>query len=151
MGNEFVHVAVDDASRVAYVEVLPNERGDTCARFLLAAAGFFASRGVRIERVLTDRAWAYRASRAFPQAIDATGAQHKLTRPYRPQTNGKAERFIQTMLREWAYARVYHTNSERLAALPEWVEFYNHRRPHMALGGHSPISLAVNNVCGNDS
>ena len=98
MGNEFVHVAVDDASRVAYVEVLPNERGDTCARFLLAAAGFFASRGVRIERVLTDRAWAYRASQAFPQAIDAIGAQHKLTRPYRPQTNGKAERFIQTML-----------------------------------------------------
>jgi len=150
-GHDYVHVAVDDASRVAYLEALHDERGDTAARFLLAAAAFFASQGVRIERVLTDRAFAYTNSRAFPQAIQALGARHIVTRPYRPQTNGKAERFIKTLLQEWAYARLYRSNEERLHALPGWLEFYNRRRPHTALGGLTPMEALVNNVHGNHS
>lgn len=149
MGYDYLHVAVDDVSRVAYVEALPDQRGKTAARFLLDAAAFFASHGVRIERVLTDRAWAYTDSRAFPHAVAAIGARHKLTRPYRPQTNGKAERFIRTLLEEWGYARLYQTNAERLAALTPWLEFYNHHRPHTALGGRSPMTVLVNNVRGN--
>src|SRR3972149_325033 len=148
-GHDYVHVAVDDASRVAYLEALHDERGDTAARFLLAAAAFFASQGVRIERVLTDRAFAYTTSRAFPQAIQALGARHIVTHPYRPQTNGKAERFIKTLLQEWAYARLYRSNEERLHALPGWLEFYNRRRPHTALGGLPPKDALVNNVHGN--
>lgn len=151
VGHDFIHVAVDDASRVAYLEALPDEKGDTAARFLLAAAASFASQGVRIERVLTDRAFAYTNSRAFPEAIQALGARHMVTRPYRPQTNGKAERFIQTLLKEWAYARLYRSNEERLHALPGWLEFYNHRRPHTALGGFAPMEALVNNVHGNYS
>ena len=148
-GYDYIHVAVDDASRVAHLEALPDEKGDTAARFLLAAAAFFASHGVRIERVLTDRAFAYTNSRAFPKAIQALGARHIVTRPYRPQTNGKAERFIQTLLQEWAYTRLYRSNQERLHALPGWLEFYNRRRPHTALKGLTPIEALVNNVRGN--
>jgi transposase InsO family protein len=133
---------------VTYLQVLPDERGDTAARFLLAAASFFAGHGVRIEGVLTDRAFAYTHSRAFPEAIQALGACHKVTRPYRPQTNGKAERFIQTLLQEWAYARLYLSNQERLHALPAWLEFHNRRRPHTALGGLTPMEALVNNVRG---
>jgi transposase InsO family protein len=150
-GYDYLHVAVDDASRVAYVASYPDERGETAARFLLEAAGFFAEQGVRIERVLTDRAFAYTRAHAFTDAVDGLGARRLVTRPYRPQTNGKAERFIQTMLREWAYARLYRSNQERLADLPEWVAFYNHRRPHTALGGLTPMAVLVNNVCGNHS
>jgi transposase InsO family protein len=104
---------------------------------------------VRIERVLTDRAFAYTHSRAFPQALTAIGAHHSVTRPYRPQTNGKAERFIRTLLQEWAYARLYRSNEERLHALPEWLEFYNCRRPHTALAGRPPMAALANNVHGN--
>jgi len=150
-GYDYIHVAVDDTSRVAYLDVLPNEQGDTAARFLLAAAAFFASQGVSIERVLTDRAFAYTHSHAFPEAIQALGARHKVTRPYRPQTNGKAERFIQTLLHEWAYARLYVSNEERLQALPAWLAFYNRRRPHTALGGLTPMEALVNNVRGKHS
>lgn len=149
MGYDFIHVAVDDNSRTAYVEALPDQRGATAAGFLLAAASFFAGHGVRIQRVLTDRAWAYTDSRAFPEAVRAIGADHKLTRPYRPQTNGKAERFIRTLLSEWAYARIYASNEHRLQALPLWLELYNHRRPHTALGGRPPMAVLVNNVRGN--
>jgi transposase InsO family protein len=147
-GYDYLHVAVDDASRLAYVAVLPDQRGSTAARFLLDAAGFFADHGIRIERVLTDRAFAYTQAHAFREAVASLGARHRTTRPYRPQTNGKAERFIRTLLEEWAYARLYRTNAERLAALPGWLAFYNHRRPHTALGGRPPIA-AVNNVHGN--
>ena len=100
--------------------------------------------GVRIERVLTDRAFAYTNSRAFPQAIQALGARRIVTRPYRPQTNGKAERFIKALLQEWAYARLYRSNEERLHALPGWLEFYN-------LGGLTPMKALVNNIHGNHS
>jgi transposase InsO family protein len=150
-GYDYLHVAVDDMSRVAYVGVFGDERGATCARFVLDAAASFASRGVRIERVLTDNARNYTVSRAFAGALAEIGARHKVTRPFRPQTNGKAERFNQTLLREWAYVRRYDTNDARLAALPAFVEDYNERRGHGSLGGRTPMSVLVNNVSVNHS
>jgi len=150
-GYDYLHVAVDDMSRVAYVGVFGDERGATCARFVLDAAASFASRGVRIERVLTDNARNYTVSRAFAGALAEIGARHKVTRPFRPQTNGKAERFNQTLLREWAFVRRYNTNDARLAALPAFVEDYNERRGHGSLGGRTPMSVLVNNVSVNHS
>jgi transposase InsO family protein len=147
-GYEYIHVAVDDASRLAFVQVHPDQRHATAAGFLLDAAAFFADRGIRLERVMTDNGNCYR-SRRFAEALQAVGARHKFTRPYRPQTNGKAERFIRTMVEEWAYARFYRTNDDRLKALPRWVAFYNARRPHTGLQGKSPLDVAVNNVRGN--
>lgn len=148
-GYDYLHVAVDDSSRAAFVGVCPDERGETAARFLLEAAAFFASHGVRIQEIITDRAFAYTHSRDFAEAVSILPARHIVTRPYRPQTNGKAERFIQTMLREWAYSRLYRSNQERLDALPRWLRFYNERRPHTALEGRSPMTTLVNNVRGN--
>jgi transposase InsO family protein len=151
LGYDHVHVAVDDATRVAYAEIHPDERGETAARFLVSAAGFFAELGVRIEQVMTDRALCYTASAAFADAVAAIGARHRPTRPYRPQENGKAERFIGTMISEWAYARLYRSNEERRRALPRWLGSYNHRRPHTALGGLPPMVVLANKVGGNDS
>ncbi len=148
-GYDYLHVAVDDCSRVAYVGVCADERGPTAARFLLEAAMFFDSHGVRIERVLTDRAFTYTRSNHFAEAVASLPARHLTTRPYRPQTNGKAERFIQTMLREWAYSRLYTSNEERLNRLPRWLQFYNQRRPHTALVGKPPMAALLNNVRGN--
>ena len=148
-GYDYLHVAVDDMSRVAYVAAFDDERGTTCARFVLDAAAFFASRGVRIERVLTDNARNYTASRDFAAALEAIDARHRLTRPFRPQTNGKAERFNQTLLREWAYVRRYETNQDRLDALPAFVHHYNEERPHGSLGGCTPRSVLVNNLSVN--
>ena len=151
LGYDYLHVAIDDMSRVAYVAPFDDERGTTCARFLLDAAAFFAGHGVRIERVLTDNARNYTDSRAFAAALDEIGAQHKRIRPFRPQTNGKAERFNKTLLREWAYVRRYDTNQARLDALPEFIDYYNERRPHGSLNGQSPMTALVNNVSGNHS
>jgi transposase InsO family protein len=148
-GYDYLHVAIDDMSRVAYVGVFRDELGTTCARFLLDAAAFFAGRGVRIERVLTDNARNYTTSRAFADALSEIGARHKRTRPFRPQTNGKAERFNGTLLTEWAYLRRYETNQARLEALPGFVTYYNERRPHGSLSGQSPMTALVNNVSGN--
>ncbi len=148
-GYDYIHVAVDDASRVAYVGVFPDERGDTTARFLLEAAASFAAEGVRVESILTDRAASYTRAHAFAEAKSALDIHHLVTRPYRPQTNGKAERFIRTRLEEWAYARLYVTNQDRLDCLSDWVQFYNRRRPHTALGGQPPMAVLVNNVRGN--
>jgi transposase InsO family protein len=139
-GYDYLHVAIDDHSRYAYVEVHPDERGETCTAFLLRAASHMAEQGIRIERVMTDQAKNYTLSKAFATAIGDLGATHLTTRPYRPQTNGKAERFNRTMLDEWAYARLFRSNGARLAALPLWLETYNRRRPHTALGGLPPIS-----------
>lgn len=138
-------------SRVAYVAPFDDERGTTCARFVLDAAAFFASHGVRIERVLTDNARNYTDSQAFAAALSEIGARHKRTRPFRPQTNGKAERFNKTLLVEWAYVRRYDTNQARLDALPDFVERYNHTRPHGSLDGQSPMTVLVNNVSVNHS
>ena len=148
-GYDYIHVSVDDASRVAVVGVFADERGPTEARFLLETGAAFAAEGVRIESIITDRAASYTRSRAFADAKDALGITHLVTKPYRPQTNGKAERFIRTMLEEWAYARLYRSNEERLAALQDWVRFYNRRRPHTALKGQTPMAVLVNNVRGN--
>jgi transposase InsO family protein len=139
-GYDYLHAAVDDRSRYAYVEVLDDERGTTCAGFVLRAAAHFAERGVRIERVMTDRAKNYVDSRDFAAALIEIGAVHRTTAPYRPQTNGKVERFNRTMLDEWAYAKLYRANKARIHALHTWLDTYNHRRPHTALGGLPPIS-----------
>jgi transposase InsO family protein len=148
-GYDFIHSAIDDCSRVAYSEVHADERGVTCAGFLARAAAWFASLGVPIERVMTDNARNYVSSRAFGDAIEDIGARHKRTRAYRPQTNGKIERFHGTLLREWAYVRLYGSNEERLAALPEFLDRYNHHRPHSALGGLPPMTHLVNNLSVN--
>jgi transposase InsO family protein len=136
-------------SRVAYVDVFADERGPTCARFLRDAAAWFARQGVRIERVMTDNARNYVDSRDFQTALVDIGARHKRTRPRRPQTNGKSERFNRTMLDEWAYVRPFESNAERLLALPDFVDRYNNHRPHSALKGLTPMAVLVNNVSGN--
>jgi transposase InsO family protein len=148
-GWEFVHVMVDDHSRLAYVEVLADERGSTAAAFLRRGIGWFAERGVAVERVLSDNGSCYR-SRWHAEACRELGLRPLFTRPYRPRTNGKAERFIQTLVTEWAYAQVFGTSEERTAALPRWLEHYNFRRPHGSLGHKSPGSR-LNNVAGNYS
>lgn len=137
-GYDYLHVAVDDCSRFAVVGVYPDERGETAAAFLREAAAVLADHGVVVERVMTDRALAYTRSQAFRAALDDLGARHLTTRPYRPQTNGKVERFHRTMVEEWAYVRPYRSNADRLAALPRWLDSYNRRRPHTALGGQTP-------------
>ena len=149
LGYDYVHSVVDDHSRLAYSEVLPDERGSTCAAFLLRAGEFFADHGIpRLERVMTDNAFAYRNSREFRAALTALGAKHRLVRPYRPQTNGKVERFNRILLDEWAYVRPYDGNDERVALLQDWLHGYNYHRAHTSLAGLPPISR-VNDVCGN--
>jgi transposase InsO family protein len=148
---DFVHAAVDDHSRVAYVEVHADERAGTCAGFVRRAGAFFARHGVEIERVMTDRAMAYCRSADFRQALAELGARHIVIAPYRPQTNGKVERFNRTLIDEWAYLRLYRSNAERLACLAAWVDTYNRRRPHTALDGQTPMDALLNNVPGNYS
>lgn len=137
VGWEFLHVAVDDATRVAYVEVLAAQDAVTCAAFLRRAIRWYGRAGMRIRRLLTDNGFAYRA-RVFAQACRAWVIRHRFTRPYRPQTNGKAERLIQTLLREWAYRTPYVSSAARTAALPPYLRFYNRQRPHASLGRRSP-------------
>jgi len=145
-GYEHLEVIVDDASRYAVVVPVPNETAASAIAALEIAAAEFARLGIRIDRVLTDNGTQYKVQ--FDAAVARLGARHKRTRRYRPQTNGKAERFIKTLLDEWAYGRPYTTNEERQAALPIFVAFYNRGRPHTALGGRSPLD-AVNNVRGD--
>ena len=150
VGYDHLEIVIDDASRYAVVVQVPDESGASAAFALETAAIEFARLGVRIERVLTDNGWAYTSSNPYRALIGRLGARHKRTRPRRPQTNGKAERMVQTLLNEWAYGRAYTTNRERSDALPVFVDFYNRHRPHTALGGRSPID-AVNNVSGDHS
>ncbi len=147
LGYDHFEVVVDDASRVAVAIEVPDESATSAAIALETAAAFFAAHGVGIERVMTDNGFAYR-SRAYAARLEQLGTRHTRTRPFRPQTNGKAERFIKTLLAEWAYARPYAHNAERLAALPQFLDFYNHGRPHTALGGLAPMQVLVNNVRG---
>jgi transposase InsO family protein len=139
IGWEYVHVAVDDHSRVAYVEVLADQLGISCAAFVERALAWFAARGVTVRRVMSDNGSGY-VSRAFHGACEAAGLRHLRTRAYTPRTNGKAERFIQTLQREWAYARPYHSSAARRAALRPWVHYYNQRRPHASLDYAAPWS-----------
>ena len=149
VGFDYVHAAIDDHTRLAYAEVHPDEKADTCAGFLRRAAAAFAAHGIaQIERVMTDNALAYRRSHAWRDALAQIGAQARFTRRYRPQTNGKAERFNRTLLDEWAYQRPFTNNTDRAAALPVWLHTYNHHRSHTALGGHPPITR-VNNAAGH--
>jgi len=151
IGWEYLHVAIDDASRLAYTALMPDERKESAVRFLDDALAWFAAHGVVVERVMTDHGSAFK-SRLFATAIQAHGLTHKRTRPYTPRTNGKAERFIQTSLRERAYASPFHSSAERAQAMPAWLCHYNSLRPHSALAGKPPISrLPRNNLLGNDS
>jgi transposase InsO family protein len=138
-----VHVCVDDHSRLAYAEVLTDEKATSAAGFLRRAVAFFATHGVKVERVMTDNGLPYR-SQLHAQACRELGLRHLRTQPYRPRTNGKAERFIQTLLREWAYARLFHTSAERTAALQPWLNHYNFTRPQGALGHKPPGSRLTN-------
>jgi transposase InsO family protein len=139
VGYEFAHVAIDDAARLAYAEVLPDQKGVTAVAFFERARRFFVAEGItRIERVMTDNGSCYR-SFAFRRACKRLGLRHIRTKAYSPQTNGKAERFIQTSLREWAYARPFPTSKARLRALEPWLRYYNERRPHRSLGMISPV------------
>jgi transposase InsO family protein len=138
-GWEFVHVAVDDASRLAYVEVLPDEKRQSVTGFLVRALRWFKRRGIRIERVMTDNGSGY-VSRLFRKACRLLRLRHIRTRPYTPKTNGKAERFIQTLLREWAYALPYRSSDSRAADLPRWLHHYNQERPHASLARQSPTA-----------
>jgi transposase InsO family protein len=138
-GWEAVHVCVDDATRLAYVEVLPNELATTTVAFLERAISWFAERGVTVRQVMTDNGSPY-LSNAWAAFCSARGIDHIRTRPYRPRTNGKAERFIQTMLREWAYAATYRNSRHRPRALRPWLRYYNEQRPHGALGHKTPAS-----------
>jgi transposase InsO family protein len=149
VGYDLVHVAVDDCSRLAYLEVHPDERSQAAVEFTTRALAWFAGLGVTVERVMTDNGSCYR-SHAFQQLLATAGILHQRTRPYRPCTNGKVERFHQTLDREWAYAAAYTSNQARLAALPGWLHSYNHHRPHSALSGRSPMNT-LNNVPKNHS
>lgn len=150
LGWEYLHVAVDDRSRLAYTQVLPSERKQDAIAFFLSSLAWFASHGVIVERVMTDNGSAYK-SHDFAAVLKTHGITHKRTRPYTPKTNGKAERFIQSSIREWAYARPFQTSAERQAAMHPWLHDYNTARPHAALGGKPPISrLTRDNVPGSD-
>jgi len=139
VGFEYVHVCVDDYSRLAYAEVLPDQKATTAIGFLRRAVAFFRRRGIRVERLLTDNGSAY-VSALHALACRRLGIRHSRTRPYRPQTNGKAERFIRTLIDGWAYGAIYRSSQERTAALDGWLWHYNHRRKHSALGHQPPVS-----------
>ncbi len=139
-GWEAVHVAVDDATRLSYVEVLPDQTAATTVGFLQRAIAWFAKHGVIVQEVMTDNGSAY-VSRLWAATCAEVGLVHIRTRPYRPRTNGKAERFIQTLLREWAYAATYRDSEHRKAVLPEWVRYYNTQRPHGSLGHKAPMTV----------
>jgi transposase InsO family protein len=145
-GWEFVHVAIDDATRLAYVELLTDEKAVTAIGFLRRAVAFFESHGMSVESVMTDNGSAYR-SKVHAIACRALGLKHLRTRPYRPQTNGKAERFIRTMLGGWAYGAIYTNSTERAAALDGWLFAYNHRRRHAGINRQTPIQR-MNNLLG---
>jgi transposase InsO family protein len=149
IGYDYIHSAVDDRSRVAFSQILADESAATAALFLIEAASFFADHGVVIQRVLTDNAKAYAESVVFAETAAGLGITLKRTRRYRPQTNGKVERFNKTLLDEWAYARLYRSNTERRRAFTRWLRSYNHRRPHTSLDGLTPMAVLVNNVHGN--
>ncbi|MGW0646699.1 IS481 family transposase [Streptomyces badius] len=142
-GYAYLHTALDDHSRIAYTEDLPDETAPTCAAFLVRATAHFASLGIRIERVLTDNAWAYRKN-TWRDTCRDLGISPRWTRPWRPQTNGKVERFHRTLLDEWAYQRTYTSDHERMEAFTDWLHWYNYHRPHTGIAGQTPASRGTN-------
>ena len=148
-GWDFLHVCIDDASRLAYTEILPSERKEDTTAFLERALAWLGRHGVSVQRVMTDNGSAYRSG-LFRKAVADAGARHVRTRPYTPRTNGKAERFIQTSLREWAYAKPYASSAQRACAIGPWTDAYNLARPHSGIKGLTPWQR-VNNLLGNDS
>ncbi len=149
VGWEYVHIAIDDHSRLAYAEVLADERASTAAGFLRRAVRYYGRHGIEVERILTDNGSCYRGA-IHALACRSLGLRHSRTRPYRPQTNGKAERFIRTLLAGWAYGAIYGSSSERTAALDGWLWHYNHRRRHSALGHRPPVSrIGSTNLLGS--
>ena len=149
VGYDYAHALVDDHSRLAYVEFLDDERAATVTGFVERALAFLAAAEIEPQRILTDNAFAYVRNRSLRELLEARGIKHLRTEPYRPRTNGKVERFHQTMAREWAHGLTYPTHHERAAALPHWLHHYNTTRPHSSLGGQPPISR-VHNVRGED-
>jgi len=147
VGYDYAHAVVDDHSRLAYVEIHDDERAQTVTGFVERALVFFADHEATPRRLMTDNAWQYIYNRSLRELLSAREITHCTTQPYRPRTNGKVERFHQTMAREWAYGLPYRSHRQRNAALPHWLEHYNTRRPHSSLGGRAPISR-VHNVCG---
>jgi transposase InsO family protein len=146
-GVDHVHAVIDDRSRLAYAEVLDDAKAAASTGFLERALDFYAAHGITAKRLMTDNAWAYTRGRSFRELLTKRKIRHLTTKPYRPQTNGKVERFHQTMAREWAYGVAYTSHHKRTEALPHWLRHYNHDRPHSSLGGRPPVSR-VHNVCG---
>jgi transposase InsO family protein len=150
VGYDFAHAIVDDHSRLAYVELHADERAQTVTEFVTRALDWFQGHGINARRLMSDNAWSYTRNRALRELLDARQIKHLRTQPYRPQTNGKVERFHQTMAREWAYGMSYRSHHHRDRALPHWLEHYNTRRPHSGIGNRPPVSR-VHNLCGQDS
>jgi transposase InsO family protein len=150
VGVDFCHAIVDDHSRLAYVELQPDEKAATVTGFMERALAFFEGHGIQAKRLMTDNAFTYRNNRSLRELLAARAIKHLLTKPYRPQTNGKVERFHQTMAREWAYGMAYRSHRHRNKALPHWLSYYNERRPHSSIGDRPPISR-VRNLRGQDS
>jgi transposase InsO family protein len=144
VGTDYAHAIVDDHTRLAYVELHPDERAITVTAFTKRALAFFEQHGITTKRVMTDNAWSYTHNRSLRELLAARHIKHLTTKPYRPQTNGKVERFHQTMAREWAYGLTYPTSQHRHQALPYWLDHYNQRRPHSSLGNRPPISRVHN-------
>ena len=144
VGNDYAHAIVDDHTRLAYVELLDDERAVTVTGFLERALAFYAEHGIAAQRLMTDNAFTYTKNRSLRELLNERGIRHLTTQPYRPQTNGKVERFHQTMGREWAHGRSYPTSEHRARLLADWLEHYNHRRPHSAIGNRPPISRVHN-------
>lgn len=149
LGFDYLHIALDDHSRIAYLEALPDQRKETAIAFTSRALRWFSDLGVSVTSVMTDNGSCYRSC-GFADLLSAAGIRHLKTRPYRPQTNGKVERFNLTLKIGWAYGAMYRSNQERLHNLLQWLHYYNHHRPHMALNGLAPMA-AINNLCGNHS
>ena len=150
VGYDIVHAIVDDHSRFAYVEVLPDAKAKTVTAFVERALAAYAAHGVQPRRLMSDNAWSYTKNRSLRELLGKHGIRHLTTKPRRPQTNGKVERFIQTLQREWAYGLVYTSSEHRSRALPYWLNHYNRSRPHSSLRGQPPISR-VRNVCRQDT
>ena len=150
LGQDYAHAAVDDHSRLAFAELYPDERAGSVTRFVEHALTFYARHGIRVRRILTDNAWSYIHNVALRELLASEGVEHWTIRPYRARTNGKVERFHQTMAREWGYGLTYVSSAHRARALPHWIKHYNTRRPHSSLRARPPISR-VHNHCGQDS